>query len=335
MDTTTPGVTSRTAGAGPRGGGRDATRSPRPSTSAQSPARKNGTSEPRPAAIVARSDDGRSSPTPQASSAPSIAAAASLLPPPSPAATGIRLSSKAARAGSGPSTPRARQAARVTLIARMTRLRSDGPSSGIPGPVARNLSPDANAGARARRSARSSLTITECSAWKPSSRRPVTASVRLSLAGASRTTGVTRREASFIMGRSGWALGAIDGGLARPAGAARSRQAGRSSRPPRASAVVDRQRSRPPRGRHPRAPGPPAAAVQGRSGASSGARGSLPAQAATARPPSPAGGVPPRRGHGRPSATIAESTSGAGSNAERGTSRTSDAAAWYWTNTER
>ena len=100
--------------AGSRGGRRAArptiprsgvTVSPRPSTSAAPSARKNGTSEPRRTATRSRS--WIVSAAPQASSAPSRAAAASLEPPASPAATGIRLSSRAASArrrpaGSGP-----------------------------------------------------------------------------------------------------------------------------------------------------------------------------------------------------------------------------------------
>ena len=126
-----PGVTSRTPGApwSPRSG---ATRSPRPSTSAGPPARKNGTSEPSRAAT-------RAAGVGVELGAPGLeravdAAAASDEPPARPAATGIRFSSRAASAGAGPGPPGQPPptAARAAASARSTRL-----SAGRPGVEAR------------------------------------------------------------------------------------------------------------------------------------------------------------------------------------------------------
>src|SRR5207253_762135 len=63
-----------------------------------------------------------------ASGAPSIAAAASLLPPASPAATGIRLSRRMARAGGGAERP-PRTARLVASTALRMRLSEAGPAS--------------------------------------------------------------------------------------------------------------------------------------------------------------------------------------------------------------
>ena len=72
-----------------------------------------------------------SSSAPQASSAPSIAAAASDEPPASPAATGMRFSSRAARGGAGPGPPDQPPptAHAVAASARSTRLSASGPAS--------------------------------------------------------------------------------------------------------------------------------------------------------------------------------------------------------------
>ena len=144
------GVTSTTPGA-PWRPWSGATCSPRPSTSAGPPARKNGTSEPRWAATAWRACS--SSSAPHASSAPSRVAAASDEPPASPAATGIRLSSRAARAGAGPGPPGQPPptAARAAASARNTRLSAGGPASS---PLTWSVSRSPPSGARLSRSAR-------------------------------------------------------------------------------------------------------------------------------------------------------------------------------------
>ena len=134
-------------------------------------------------------------PTPRAP--PSSAAAASEDPPARPAATGIRFSSRAASAGAGPGPPGPAAADRRRARPRApgTRgCRAGGPASSPLDVEACRAWPPA--GARLSRSARASGTKTEWRSWKPSGRRPTTASVRLSLAGASRTTGVRRRDGS-------------------------------------------------------------------------------------------------------------------------------------------
>ena len=98
----TTGVTSTTPG-DPWRPWSGATRSPRPSTSAGPPARKNGTSEPSRAAAASLASS--SSSAPHASSAASTVAAASDDPPARPAATGIRFSRRAASAGAGRGRP--------------------------------------------------------------------------------------------------------------------------------------------------------------------------------------------------------------------------------------
>ena len=99
VETATTGVTRTTPGApwSPWGG---ATCSPRPSTKAGPPARKNGTSgtEARGDAVAGVLVERRA---PRLEGAVDFAAAASDEPPARPAATGMRFSSRAARAGAG------------------------------------------------------------------------------------------------------------------------------------------------------------------------------------------------------------------------------------------
>ena len=97
-------------------------------------------------------------------------------------------------------------APRAAAIARSTRLTSSGPGSR---PVTWSVSsPVVPEGATVSTSCSPSGTKTEWRSWNPSSRRPTTASVRFSFAGASRTTGVwcaasvTRRAGRA--GRAGW-----------------------------------------------------------------------------------------------------------------------------------
>ena len=179
----TAGVTSSTAG-GRHGRRRAASRArPDPRRAPAPPARKNGTSEPSPAATRAA---GRgSSSAPHASRAPSSAAAASADPPPRPAATGMRFSSRAASGGVG----RAARPLPDGLPRRRDRPQDRGCPAPVPCPGRRHAAcPRGRRAARLRRSARASGTNTECRSWKPSARRPRTASVRLSLAGARRRT---------------------------------------------------------------------------------------------------------------------------------------------------
>ena len=100
-----------TPGAGSLHGASDVTRSPRPSISTGPPGRKSGTSEPmRVATCISRSS---ANSTPHSSSAPRSTAAASLDPPPSPAATGSRFSSTMSSGGIGTSLRSSRSAART------------------------------------------------------------------------------------------------------------------------------------------------------------------------------------------------------------------------------
>ena len=185
--TATRGVTSRMPG-WPWTPASGVTRSPRPSTSAGPPTRKNGTSEPIIAAAFRRRSASTTSRAPHASSAASNAAAASDEPPPRPAATGMRLSRRAASGGVGGLPGPWPTASRAAVIARSTRFSSIGPASP---PVTCSVSrPVPPAGATLSRSCRPSGTNTEWRSWKPSSRRPTTARVRFSLAGASLTTGM-------------------------------------------------------------------------------------------------------------------------------------------------
>ena len=153
------GVTRSTAGAGARTDGIRATRSPRPSTSAQPAARKNGTSDPTRVAAAWRPSGETSAP--HASNAASRAAAPSLLPPASPAATGIRFSSRHASGGTGIVGPSSRRAAsRASATARRTRFDSAGPQS-APSTVSVSDGPIVRATETA--SARASGTMTEWS----------------------------------------------------------------------------------------------------------------------------------------------------------------------------
>ena len=134
-----------------------------------------------------------SSSAPHASSAPSMVAAASDDPPASPAATGIRFSRRAASAGAGPGP------AGPATADRRARGRQR-PEHDVVGRRAGIEARRRGGCRRGRRPARGSAdrrgasgTKTECRSWKPSGRRPTTARVRLSLAGASRTH---RRQAS-------------------------------------------------------------------------------------------------------------------------------------------
>ena len=182
------------------------------------------------------------------------------------------------RRGPGPPGQPPPTAARAAASARNTTLSAGGPGSK---PSTWRLSAWPPAWARLSRSARASGTKTECSSWKPSGRRPTTAEVRLSLAGASRTHG--RQASERVRG------GHHERGASRrarrsaPIGPSASRRASHSPTarvcgPPLG---VDADRRRAPRSpaRHRTAAGAP-----GRCGASCGARGSSPGRAARARP---------------------------------------------------
>src|SRR5579862_5393943 len=164
-----------------------------------------------------------------------IAAGASLLPPASPAAIGIRFSSRAARAGVGRAPPTARRAA---SIARRTRLSAVGPraSRSRPGPETWRVSSGPAAAASDSRSARASGAMIEWRAWKPSGRRPMIARVRFSLAGASRTTGARRLAGSLMI--------ELPSGRARRCRSDRASRAGAATPPRPASAGAGRARSR-------------------------------------------------------------------------------------------
>ena len=224
--------------------------SPRPSTRALPPARKNGTSEPSRAATRSRS--WMVSDAPHASSAPSRAAAASRRAPGQPGrdrdpllqpgGEGRRRSGRAGPAGADGLAGRRRSPG-----GRGCRRRA--PASK---PATWRVSADPAAVARLSRSASPRVTITEWSSWKPSGRRPITARLRFSLAGASRTTGSTRRAGSGgsepgARRPSSSLIGRPIGGRAGRDRAARGPRAGGSTRRPPASAVDGPGRSRPPR----------------------------------------------------------------------------------------
>ena len=103
----------------------------------------------------------------------------------------------------GPAGPPRSDPAGADRPARLGDRPQDEVVGGRPGVVALDVEGVASRPARrasVSTSARSSGTMTEWSSWKPSGRRPTTASVRLSLAGASRTTGARRRAASGAPG---------------------------------------------------------------------------------------------------------------------------------------
>ena len=139
-----------------------ATCSPRPSTRAGPPARKNGTSEPRLAATAWRARS--SSSAPQASSAPSTVAAASDEPPARPAATGMRFSSRAARAGAGPGPPAQPPPTAARAAARARKHEVVGRRAGVEAGDVERVAVRRSIGARLSRSARVSGTNTE---WRP------------------------------------------------------------------------------------------------------------------------------------------------------------------------
>ena len=272
---------------GSRGSG--VTRSPRPSTRAAPPARKNGTSEPSRAATASRSSD-RSS-APQASSARvegrrGVAAAAG-----QPGRDGDPLLEPGGErpAAAGRARPsRRRPPRRVAAIARSTRFARAGPRPSSPS----TWSVSATRRRRARRSAgrrAPSGTITEWSSWKPSGRRPTTASVRLSLAGASRHRAGRRGRLGADRASALMRSPAPAGRAVRPRSGPSA--ASRRSHSPTASVCGRRSAAIPAaaeRGARP-ARLERAAAGRGRCGASSVARGTPPGRAARARPPSSGG----------------------------------------------
>ena len=228
-------------------GGRRSPRVPRPA-----PGRRRGrTGHPTRRSPPPSSGVSTSSCAPHASRAPSSAAAASDDPPPRPAATGIRLSSRAAIAGAGAGPPghSPPTAVRVAARARRTRLSAVGPKSK---PVTWSVSRSPVASARLSRSASPSGANTEWRLWYPSSRRATTERVRLSLAGAIRTTGARRRVGSDGRIANGPAAGVGHVRLADhgcPGGSARAPRATRATPRPRASADGDPGRCPPSRAR--------------------------------------------------------------------------------------
>ena len=296
------------------------TRSPRPSTSAQPPARKNGQSEPSDAAMAARASGVQ-----EVGDAPCLER---------PVEGGRRVGRAARQAGGhrdplleadgerrerpivagGPDRPPGRRDGPQDEVLRLgpevgrqARSRARPRGGGPRGP---------KAGPRASRSARSRGAITEWRAWKPSGRRPTTARVRLSLAGATRTTGVTRPA------RGGHGRAPLRAAAADPPGSGRARREARSTPPPPASGDGDRRRCP--------ASASAAAIVAGSIGSWRGRtlwsilrRSRKPAWTRRQRSSSIAAGRRPRASGARTSrASTADSTSGAGSNASRGTRRT-------------
>ena len=172
-----------------------ATRSPRPSTSAGPPARKNGTSEPDGAATAV--------------TVVVVELGAPRLERAVERRRGVRRPAGRDRRRPGSACRGGRRAPAPARAARPSRT-DRGPDGGerlagrgCPPAVRRRAPLDVErvavataASARLSRSARASGTKTEWRSWKPSSRRPTTARVRLSLAGASRTTGERRRRGS-------------------------------------------------------------------------------------------------------------------------------------------
>ena len=124
------------------------------------------------------------------------------------------------------------------------------------GPAAKPLTWSVSRPARRHRSARGSAvsrasgTNTECRSWKPSARRPMTARVRLSLARASRTTGVR-------WARRPQAIGAVTDRTGGRSGLVRAESAPMGSLA-QDEPLAHRQRLRPPVGRDAGArPAPP------------------------------------------------------------------------------
>src|SRR5690606_21690486 len=153
--------------------------SPRPRPLAVPPCRKNGTSDPSPAASVTSSR--RDSRPFQTRFRPTSAAAASALPPPSPAATGICFSSRMCASRGSPFRPSACHSRSAACQTRLSR------SAGTPG--ARQNRPNGPGRAWIRTVSASAIDcISVRTSWKPSSRRGPTRSVRLILAEARRTT---------------------------------------------------------------------------------------------------------------------------------------------------
>eukprot|EP01022_Parablepharisma_sp_SALTPOND_P017632 TRINITY_DN2854_c0_g1_i1.p1 TRINITY_DN2854_c0_g1~~TRINITY_DN2854_c0_g1_i1.p1 ORF type:complete len:786 (-),score=227.08 TRINITY_DN2854_c0_g1_i1:181-2538(-) len=169
VDRAKPGLTRTQSRSGKSGQG--STFSPIPVHQAVHPARKKGTSAPRPAARRASSAGARAWPCRELRAM--SAAAASELPPPRPAATGMRLtSSKEASAGRSAASKQARAAA-------STRLSSPA-SSGRSQLRLRPAPPKLTS----RVSTKSTGCIRVASWWQPSSRRANIRRQRLTLAGA-------------------------------------------------------------------------------------------------------------------------------------------------------
>ena len=282
--TATRGVTSRMPG-WPWTPASGVTRSPRPSTSAGPPTRKNGTSEPIIAAAFRRRSASTASRAPHASRAASNAAAASDEPPPRPAATGIRFSSRAASGGVG-----GLPGPWPIAVARGGDRAEHEVLVDRPGVAARDVQRVASAchrpGPALSRSCRPSGTNTEWRSWNPSSRRPTTARVRFELRRREpddRACDARRRSCVADRPRRSWPIGAErlaqreplpDRQRLRPA---IGRDAGRCQR------GIDARERR------------PAAGGSARCGSSCVARGRPPGRAATARPPRPGRAGRPRR----------------------------------------